>query len=335
MDDMFNNLNNDNSMDDNTNFEMPEEFDIIEQYEMLMEELDNPDPLDIIPMFDEEEDFYQAIDNWDNGEYYEEPLDKYSRKGKQSYNKYKEDENEYKKEFAEELAMLYDLLEETNKFSKKLNKKYDSIDGSKAKGSSKYLTELIESILGATTNKLQIIKEINSLKKNIQELKIKADGKYAKMGGDGSLEDDANSFFQNIMGVGRNNFVSALNGEPDIHFSNPEYSNDDDIEYANSLPDAQDALHDMINDRLESEGYVRSEEADKYIIYENLKPELRILRSAVDNSWEVIAVDKDEQRIIDYPVPDRKSLGRCKFSADGHWMTDAYGRSYKVIEKFC
>ena len=333
--DMFNNLNNDDSLNDNTSFEMPEDFDVIDEYERLMEELDNPDPLDIIPMFDEDENFYQAIDNWDNGEYYEEPLDKYSRKGKQSYNKYKEDENEYKKEFAEELAMLYDLLEETNKFSKKLTKKYDSIDGSKAKGTSKYLTELIESILGATTNKLQIIKEINSLKKNIQELKIKSDSKYSKMGGDGSLEDGANSFFQNIMGVGRNNFVSALNGEPDIHFSNPEYSNDDDIEYVNSLPDAQDALHDIINDRLENEGCIRSEEADKYIIYENLKPELRILRSAADNTWEVIAVDKDEHRIIDYPVPSKRDLGKMKFSADGKYATDAYGRSYRVIEKFC
>mgnify|MGYP003294502152 CR=1 FL=1 len=269
MDDMFNDLNNED-MQDNSNFEMPEAFDVIEEYEQLMEELDNPDPLDLVPVFDENDDFYQAIDNWDNGEYMEEPLDKYSRKGKSSYSKYKEDENEFKKEFAEELAMLYDLLEESNKFSKKLTKKYDAIEGSKAKGTSKYTNDLVESIIASSTNKLQIIKEINSLKKNIQELKIKADGKYAKMGGDGSLEDDANSFFQNIMGVGRNNFVSALNGDPDFHFSNPEYSDDEDIEYANTLPDAQDAIHDIINERLENEGGLnsRSIEAEKYILYE-------------------------------------------------------------------
>ena len=334
MDNMFNNLN-DEELQDNSNFEMPEDYDFIGEYDQLLADLDDQDPLDIIPEFTDEDNFYQAIDNWDNGDYIEEPLDKYSKRGKQSYNKYKEDENIYKKEFAEELAMLYDLLDEANKFNKKLTKKYDSIEGNKAKGTSKYLNDLIESVLSSTTNRLQIIKEINSLKKNIQELKIKADGKYAKMGGDGSLEDDANSFFQNIMGVGRNNFVSALNGEPDIHFSNPDYSNDDDIEYANSLPDAQNALHDMINERLENEGSSRSSEADLYIIYENLKPEIKILRNTMDNSWEVIAVDKDCQRIVNYPVPERKSLGKCKFSADGLWMTDAYGRSYKVIEKFC
>ena len=332
MDNMFDNLN-DRNLDDNTDFSMPEDYDFIEDYENMMRELDEQDPIDILPDMDEDIDFYEALDNWNN-DYVEEPLDKYSKKGKRSYDKYKEDENIYKKEFAEELAMLYDLLDESNKFSKKLTKKYDNMEGSKAKGTSKYMNDLIESILMSNTNKLQIIKEINSLKKNIQELKIKADGKYAKMGGDGSLEDDANSFFQNIMGVGRNAFVSALNGDPDIHFSNPEYSSDEDIEYVNSVPDAQDALHEMINDRLENEGFNRSADADKYIIYENLKPELMIMYSVLDNTWEIIAVDKDGQRIIDYPVPTKKDLGKMKFSADKRFATDAYGRSYKVMEKY-
>ena len=334
MDNMFNNLN-DEDIQDNTNFEMLEEYDVISEYEQLMSDLDNQEPIDIIPDFDDTDDFYQAIDNWDNGEYVEEPLDKYSRKGKRSYDKYKEDENEYKKEFAEELAMLYDLLDEANKFNKKLNKKYDSIDGNKAKGTSKYVNDLIESMLSSTTTRLQIIKEINSLKKNIQELKIKSDSKYGKIGSEGTLEEDANSFFQNIMGVGRNNFVSALNGEPDIHFSNPEYSNDDDIEYANSLPDAHEALHEMINERLENEGTSRSIEAEKYIIYENMKPELIVTYSVVNNTWEMVAVDKDGQIIQGFPVPSKKDLGKMKFSQDKKFATDAYGRSYKVVEKYC
>lgn len=334
MDNMFNNLN-DEDIQDNTDFEMLGEYDVISEYEQLMSDLDNQEPIDIIPDFDDSDDFYQAIDNWDNGEYVEEPLDKYSRKGKRSYDKYKEDENEYKKEFAEELAMLYDLLDEANKFNKKLNKKYDSIDGNKAKGTSKYLNDLIESMLSSTTTRLQIIKEINSLKKNIQELKIKSDSKYGKTGNDGTLEEDANSFFQNIMGVGRNNFVSALNGDPDIHFSNPDYSNDDDIEYANSLPDAHEALHEMINERLENEGTARSIEAEKYIIYENMKPELIVTFSVVNNTWEMVAVDKDGQIIQGFPVPSKKDLGKMKFSQDKKFATDAYGRSYKVVEKYC
>lgn len=332
MSDMFNDLNNDESLD-SVNFDNSynEDFDFISEYEQMMEDLDNQDPIDMLPEFDENDNFYEAVDNWDN-DYVEEISEKLTRKGKRSYDKYKEDENEFKKEFAEELTMLYDLLDDANKFNKKLIKKYDSIDGSKAKGTSKYLNDLIASVLTSNTNKLQIIKEITNLKKTIQELKIKSDGKYAKMG-DESLESQANSFFSNIMSVGRNNFISALNGD-ETYFADTEYSSDTDIEYANTLPDVQNEIHDRISERLMNEDSSRSTETEKYIIYENLQPEYKILRSAMDNSWEVIAVDKDGHRIHDYPVPSKKDLGRMKFSADGNYATDAYGRSYKVIEHY-
>ena len=330
---MFDNLNNDDSIE-NVDFDNSynDDFDFLTEYENMMEELDNQDAMDILPKFDDDIDFYQAVDNWDN-DYVEEISEKLTKKGKRSYDKYKEDENEFKKEFAEELTMLYDLLDDANKFNKKLIKKYDSIDGSKAKGTSKYLNDLIASVLTSNTNKLQIIKEITNLKKTIQELKIKSDGKNNRTLEDDSLESQANSFFNNIMNVGRNNFISALNGD-DMQFANTEYSSDTDIEYANTLPDVQEEIHDRISERLMNEDRTRSDEAEKYIIYENLKPEYVILRSALDNSWEVIAVDKDGQRIPDYPVPSKKDLGRMKFSQDGRFATDAFGRSYKCMTKY-
>ena len=332
---MFNDLNTDNSLVDNSNFDNSynEDYDFISDYENMMQELEEQEPLDILPDFDDNTDFYQAVDNWDN-EYVEEISEKITKRGKRSYDKYKEDENEYKKEFAEELTMLYDLLDEANKFSKKLGKKYDSIDGSKAKGTSKYLNDLIASVLASTTNKLQIIKEINSLKKTIQELKIKADGKKGPSAESGSLEDQANSFFRDIMNVGRNNFISALNGDPDMQISDNSYSSDSDIEYMNCLPDAHEDLHNKINERLLNENTSRTAEGDKYIIYENLKPELVIMYNVMDNSWDMIAVDKDGQRIIDYPVPTKKELGKMKFSSDHKFATDSFGRSYKCMEKY-
>ena len=330
---MFDNLNNDDSIE-NVDFDNSynDDFDFLTEYENMMEELDNQDAMDILPKFDEDIDFYQAVDNWDN-DYVEEISEKLTKNCKRSYYKYKEDENEFKKEFAEELTMLYDLLDDANKFNKKLIKKYDSIDGSKAKGTSKYLNDLIASVLTSNTNKLQIIKEITNLKKTIQELKIKSDGKNNRTLEDDSLESQANSFFNNIMNVGRNNFISALNGD-DMQFANTEYSSDTDIEYANTLPDVQEEIHDRISERLMNEDRTRSDEAEKYIIYENLKPEYVILRSALDNSWEVIAVDKDGQRIPDYPVPSKKDLDRMKFSQDGRFATDAFGRSYKCMTKY-
>lgn len=336
--DMYNDLNTDKELVDKSNFgnSYNEDYDFIADYEQMMQELDEQDPMEIIPNIDEDTDFYQAIDNWDNYYYEEDVSEKIIKKGKRTYNNCsKDEENEFKKEFKEELTMLYDLLDDSNKFNKKLIKKYDNIDGSKAKGTSKYLNDLIASILTSNTNKLQIIKEITNLKKTIQELKIKADGKKGSSD-NSTIEGQANNFFKDIMNVGRNNFISALNNDPDSQFTEPEYSNDNDIEYANALPEVQEEIHSRINERLNNEdnNTKRSIEADKYIMYENLKPELCVLFNNLDNTWEMVAMDKDGQRIIDYPVPTRKELGKVKFSSDRRFMTDGYGRSYKCIEKY-
>ena len=124
---MYDDLQNDNNLVDNSNFDTDyyEEEDFIEQYEQMMADLDDQDPMDILPEMDPDVDFYEALDGWGNYYYEEDQLtDRLAKKGKNSHKKFKEDENEFKKEFSDELAMLYDLLDEANKFNKKLVKKY-------------------------------------------------------------------------------------------------------------------------------------------------------------------------------------------------------------------
>lgn len=329
----FDDLNNNEQFEDFSNFDNSynNDYDFINDYESIMESIENPDPVNLLPQYDEETNFYEAIDNWDN-EYEESITEKLAGKGKRSYSKFKEDENEFKKEFAEELAMLNDLLDEVNKFGKKLDKKFDAIDGSKTKGMSKYLNDLITSILTSKTTKLQILKEISSLKKNIQELKIKSDGKKVNLGDNGSLESSANSYFREIMKVGRNTFVSNFDYDTDNTISDSEFSSNDDIEYVNSLPDAHNEIHNRISERLEEEDVGRSEDGDKYIRYEHMKVDLVIKFNVLNNDWDVVAIDKDGQQVIDYPVPTKKELGKVKFSSDNKYATDKFGRSFKVIE---
>lgn len=332
----FDDLNNDDQFQDFSNFDnsFNDDYDFISDYESVMESIDYPDPIDLLPDYDEDTNFYQAIDNWDN-EYEESMSEKLAGKGKRSYNKFKEDENEFKKEFAEELTMLYELLEEVNKFGKKLDRKFDAIDGSKAKGVSKYLNDLIESILMSKTTKLQILKEITGVKKTIQDLKMKSDSKKNNMGDDGSLESSANNYFKEIMKVGRNNFVDSFNYDTDSTISDSEFSSNDDIEYANALPDAHSEICNRISERLEEEGYGgRSEEGDKYIRYEHMNVTIVIKFNVLDNNWEPIAIDEHGQQVLDYPVPTRQELGKVKFSADNKYATDKYSRSYKVIEVY-
>lgn len=333
---MFNTFDSleDMNMEDRSNFSMDsiEDIDIVSSYEDMMKELEDQQPMEILEgIADQDVSFYDTIDELDF-EYDQQLTDEITTKGKRSYNKMKSEGNEFEKEFSGELAMYYDLLEEINKFSKKLDKKFDALDGSKAKGNSKYLNDLITSIVSVKGSKLSTIKEITSLKKTIAELQMKSD--KANPVEDGSLESSANSYFRQIMSVGRNSFINALNGDETNTISSEDYSPNDDIEYQKSMPDFHDDIQQKIADRLEKEGNDRrTADGDKYIMYENMNIDQVVKYDVMNNSWELIAVDENMQQVIDFPLPTRQQLGKVKFSSDHRYMTDQSGRSYKVIEK--
>lgn len=319
--------------EDHTNFTFDnEDYDMITDYNTMMEEVESQSPMDMLADFaDQDINFYDSIDDLDF-EYDQQVTDELATKGKRSYNKIKDEGNEIEKEFASELTMYYDTLDELNKFGKKLDKKYDSIDGSKAKGTSKYLNDLIASIITVKGSKITAIDKIANLKKSIIELNLKTDKQNNKGQEDGSLESSANRYFQQIMGVGRSNFITAL--DADATLSDTEYSANDDREYVNTMTDAQSELHDKIAERLSAENSGRSVEGDKYIAYENMNVDQIVKYCISDNTWELIAVDEHGQQVIDFPVPTRKELGKVKFSTDNRFMTDQFGRSYKVVEKY-
>lgn len=332
----FDSLNNDPELQDNSNFDTSynEEYDFLSDYEEIMTDMNNneEDTLNQVQQFADDTndfDFYQIANDWEQNEYEDDVTGDIARRGKRSYNKLKDGDNILKKEFAEELTMLNDLLDEVNKFGKKLDKKYESMAGSKTKGVSKYTNDLIQSILATKSTKLQIVKELTSLKKNILDLQLKEGRRFGGEGEGDSAEYSANSYFKEIMRVGRNNFMEALND------NTPSIQTEDDvpeeIEYANKLSERNEMLDDHIAKRLEQETD-RSDEANKYILYENLNVELKIKYNAVNDDWKIIAVGDNGNEILDYPIPDKKDLGKVKFSADHKYATDKFGRSYKVIE---
>ena len=189
---------------------------------------------------------------------------------KKGYEKRKKDENPFKKEFAEELTLLYSLLDEVNKFNKELETKYKAVEGSKTRGVSKWTTELINSMLSAKTSKLQILKEISNIKKTIADLKIKQDGKKANIEGEKSVDLLASQYFQNVLKYGRSKFVQEMGT---VHDDDDEI--DDLVEQSerNKMSFSHDELEriqNYIEERLETEGNpFRSEAGSKYIQYEN------------------------------------------------------------------
>lgn len=270
--------------------------------------------------------------NRDDDDNIEDPIIDEQKKG---YEKRKKDENPFKKEFAEELTLLYSLLDEVNKFNKELEKKYKAVEGSKTRGVSKWSTELINSMLSAKTSKLQILKEISNIKKTIADLKIKQDGKKANIEGEKSVDLLASQYFQNVLKYGRSKFVQDMGT---VHDDEDEI--DDLVEQIerNKMSFSHDELEriqNYIEERLETEGNpFRSEAGSKYIQYENRGVKICIKRCIDTGEWEFIAIDRDNQQVFDYPLPRKRDVGKVRFSDDGRYATDERGRTYKVIEYF-
>lgn len=253
-----------------------------------------------------------------------------------SYDKLKKDGNQYKKTYAEELTILYDLLEDLTRFGKDLEKKYKALDSSRVRGISKYTNDLIMAILTSKSNKLSILREITSIKTKIEDFKLKAEAKAAKSENTHTVENLAASYFQKVLDHGRNRFMDHA-GVSGI----TQYREDDgDDDFYDEIMDeggTNDSLANRtlaeIESRLQSEGNIfRSAAGNKYIEYENRGVKEYIKRCIDTGDWEFIAIDRDNQQIYDYPLPRKKDVGKVRFSEDGKMATDDRGRSYKVIE---
>lgn len=238
---------------------------------------------------------------------------------KGGYNKLKSDDNIYKKEFSEELVLLYNLLDELNSFDKKLNRKVEGLDSTKARGMSKYTNDLIQSLLTCKTNKLQVLKEISNIKKTIVDLKMK-DQKNNKSDSENSPEIMASSYLNQILGMGRNKFLKSLNNV------------DNSSNMTNGLNfEEDDDFDELLDSKLES-GTGRSDELEKYVQYESLEPKICVKKFIDTGDWEFIVMDKFNREIPDYPTPNPETVIPMKFGDDGVMATDKHGRSYKVIE---
>lgn len=264
--------------------------------------------------------------------------DDLTMKGKSGYNDLKKNKNNYKKEFAEELTLLYSLLDETSKFGKALEKDLNAMKGSKVRGVSKYSNELAQLVLSAKQNKLNILKEINNTKKTIADLTMKSEAKTKDTENKNNPEYLASAYFKNILSHGRTNFIQSMTNEPISY--NDDYEDDygsmiDNIEKGEKPMSEEDMYNRILMDRLEANGNPhRSNAGSKYIEYENLGVKIFVKKCIDTGEWEFVAIDKNKQQVNDYPVPTKRDAGRMRFSDDGTYATDSKGRIYNVIEYF-
>lgn len=261
-------------------------------------------------------------------------------KERNKYDKRKKDDNPFKKEFAEEMTLLYGIYDDVNKFSKEIESRYKQVSGAKVRGANKYAGDLTEAMLSAFNMKLSVTKEIVGLKKTQADLNFKREAKDKNNNAANSTEAIATQYFQNVLKHGRSDFINTMNSRSGGSGISDHDEFDDAISRIENekmmyTDHENDEILDMIENRLETEGNpMRSAEGSAYIAYENRDVKPVIKRCIDTNEWDFIAVDRDGQVVNGYPLPNPEKIGKIKFSDDGRFATDERGRSYKVFEYY-
>lgn len=234
--------------------------------------------------------------------------DEMGRKKKKKKKK-KTDVTDYEEKFSPELALLRGLLKDQTAFVNSAQRIYNSMQAQKssARGVGKYTNDLMGQINSGRQLAKDLVKEIIGAKKTIAELSMKEREKLAKaMGVDSDeLTSWSASFLKSLTSKDRAALEQEIGGIEDL-------DSDDDLFAAidNQIGDNQDG------------------EANLYLKYENLHPQIRARYIQTTGDTEFYAVSEDGDLIEDYPVPAAGT--KLDVNTSTGVGTDEFGRKFSV-----
>ena len=226
--------------------------------------------------------------------------------------------------FAPQLAQLTKILKDSDDAAGMIKDILKDIRGSKSRYVGKTLTDLLQALNSANSNRASVVRDISNIKKAVIDLNMKKE-KNTKKKKDEDIDNESYgvNIFQKILGGG--------SGRKEMMDSAKEY-------FGGNIQDLDDGmeeydLNEDINSRLreEEENNNRTEEGSKYISYEGYGPEDCVMLHS-DGSYDIDAVDKYNQRMPDdYPRLSKEDLGDLRFDMDAMTASDPYGRKFKVL----
>ena len=233
-----------------------------------------------------------------------------SGKKKKKKKKEKEGPKDYYDDFAPEIGLMRNMLEDATKFTDSLQKRYYALESTKssARGVGKFTTDLISSINQSRSVSSQLLNNITSLKKSIADLNMKERKEEAAAnGGDGEdLSNFSASFLRKLIQQDRSD--AAMYGD------------------AVPISGDEDDIFDNISELLADNG--RSYEVDKYLKYENRNVELVAYVDPDTDNYEIKAIAEDGEELYDYPIPE---VERMDINHSTEIATDEYHTRYRII----
>ncbi len=234
-----------------------------------------------------------------------------SGKKKKKKKKEKEGPKDYYDDFAPEINLMQNMLEDATRFTDSLQKRYYALESTKssARGVGKFTTDLITSINQSRSVSSQLLNNITGLKKSIADLNMKEKKEAAANNvGDGEdLTNFSSTFLRKLIQQDRSD--AAMYGD-----ASPVSGDEDDI---------YDNISEMLADT------DRSDEVDKYLKYENRNVELVAYVDPDTDEYEIKAIAGDNgEELYDYPLPE---VNHLDINRSTEIATDEYHTKYRII----
>lgn len=231
--------------------------------------------------------------------------------------------SEITKTFADSEKRLKALYEELDKDKSSLQK---DIDRMRVPGrGGKSLAEMISVKNSMQSTQLSIVKEVNSLRKSIFDMRQKeAARKEAENAGGNDI--NANTL-QSIFSSSRSGLVNSMGGYSGVSGAR----NDSDADYSVMVSDEMD--DEEIQRRYfsnDTDSDTSSDDGSKFLQYEDRGVEYVLMVDREDKVQGVIAEDRDGNLIPDYPLPN--DIDGLSFEIDhtSKMATDNLHRNYHV-----
>lgn len=233
--------------------------------------------------------------------------------------------------FLPEINELKKILKDANVAYTDIREILKNITESKSKYVGKTLTDLLQAMNSANTNRMNIVQHIANIKKSVTDLTLKQEKNNPKK--DDILDEDAIGLdiFRSLLGSKKGR--KELMKDASNFFTNKNKEKEEDFENEFDIIDDNDDVDDIINSRLHNEDNVyRKDDGNKYIEYEDREPVDCIIYHP-NNEWEIDAIDKNGEFMPkDYPRMKKEDLGNVSFDLEQNRARDEYGRLYKVIQ---
>lgn len=214
--------------------------------------------------------------------------------------------------FEEDLALIDASINEMDELYEEIKDHFDSLKGTYARGSLNFIQGQTGNLISLKTAKFNLIKERVAIKKIQEDLRLKNE----------NAKGDQASADQAIVTELLSKILKTSDTNKDNIIDIPQESEDSDDELLSRL------------DSLIDSGDITMSDNDMRIKFEKMGISLVVVKE-VDDSWDFIAVDRYDDIVEDYPIPD-KSMYNLVFKEDTKGSSiaiDEDGNVYKVVGK--